>query len=202
MRLAAFLVSVALAGTVSQRAAPAITEPAAIACPTLLGEGIATKRSFCDIYTGTDPAAGAVIRLPARRGGATLTFDLHNRHMYSATLVESGRGYARATATIGVLTMEGELVSRAVVTSEFRKADDLFDRIAAGPGTADAKAVAPIGAEPITVEIPEKIEAVSLLGEKLDVVGTAGRETVVTPNRPIATVSNIRLAYHPARRRR
>ena len=202
MRLLTLLVSVALVGTVSQRAARTITEPAAIACPTLLGEGVATKRSFCDIYTGTDPAAGAIVKLPARRGAATLTFDLHNRHMYSATLVESGRGYARATATIGVLTMEGELLSRAVVMSEFRRADDLLDRIAAGPGTTEVKAVAPIGAEPITLEIPEKIEAVSLLGEKLVVVREGGTETVVAPNRPVATVSNVRLEYRPAGRRR
>ena len=56
-----------------------------------------------------DPPAGAVVRLPPHRGPATLTFDLHNRHMYSAELVDSGRGYTRATATIGVLAMDRTL---------------------------------------------------------------------------------------------
>ena len=86
------------------------------------------------------------MRLPPHRGPATLSFDLHNRHMYSAELVDSGRGYTRATATIGVLAMDKKLLARAVVQTEFRRAADLLDRVAAGAGMAGVKAVAPIGA--------------------------------------------------------
>src|SRR5687768_7616787 len=43
-------------------APPALkTEPAVVECPSLLGEGVTTKRSFCDVLTGRDPAAGILI---------------------------------------------------------------------------------------------------------------------------------------------
>ena len=179
-----------------------VTEPVAVQCAHVLGEGVRTKRSFCDIWTGMDPALGAVIRLPARQGAATLTFDLHNRHTFSPELVASGRGYARATATIGVLTMDGRLLTRALVATEFRSAEDLFDRVAAGDGMPGVKAVAPIGAETIVVEIAADVDAVSLLGEKL-VVAAAGRtETVTAPGHAVATISHARLQYRPRRGRR
>ena len=96
------------------------TEAVALVCPSLLGQGVATQRTFCSIQADIEPAAGAIVRLPPHRGPATLTFDLHNRHMYSAELVDSGRGYTRATATIGVLAMDKTLLTRAVVQTEFR----------------------------------------------------------------------------------
>ena len=150
----------------------------------------------------TDPPAGAVVRLPPHRGPATLTFDLHNRHMYSAELVDSGRGYTRATATIGVLTMDRRLVARAVVQTEFRRVADLLDRISAGAGVAGVKAVAPIGSEPVTIEIPEGIDVVAILGEKLVVVRSDATETIAGAGRPIAVVSNVQVRYRLTPRRR
>ncbi len=41
--------------------------------------------------------------------------------------------------------MDKKLLARAVVQTEFRRAVDLFDRVAAGAGMAGVKAVAPIG---------------------------------------------------------
>jgi hypothetical protein len=82
------------------------TEAVALVCPSPLGQGVATQREFCSIQADIEPSAGAIVRLPPHRGPATLSFDLHNRHMYSAELVDRGRGYTRATATIGVLAME------------------------------------------------------------------------------------------------
>ena len=58
----------------------------------------------------------------------TLTFDLHNRHTYSEELIKTNRAYRRYTATIGVLTLDNTLLSRAVVQNEFRTAADLVDR--------------------------------------------------------------------------
>ena len=49
-------------------------------CPAPLGAGVTSKRSFCDVLTGRDPAAGIIITMPPHRGAVTLTFDLHNRH--------------------------------------------------------------------------------------------------------------------------
>ncbi len=49
-------------------------------------------------------------------------------------------------ATIGALTMDNTLISRAVVESEFRTANDLVDRVGGGaPAPAGSKAVAPTG---------------------------------------------------------
>lgn len=171
-------------------------------CPSLIGMGIKTIRSFCDIPAGRDPAEGLVITLPAHTGPATLSFDLHARHTYSEEQTRNGRGYSRYRAVIGVLTMQGDVIQRAAVEAEFRTADDLFDRIAGGAGPGGVKAVAPAGREQIFVTIPAGINQVSLLGETLDQITPAGHETVVMPGRPVAIVSNVLVEYTPARTRR
>ena len=83
---------------------------------------------------GRDPAAGVIIQIPPHKGPATLTFDLHNLQIYSEEQVKAHRAYARYTATIGVLTLDNTLISRAVVQSEFRTATDLVDRVGGGAG--------------------------------------------------------------------
>src|SRR5689334_1596315 len=102
-------------------AAPATrTEAAMFECPSLLGEGVQTKRSFCDVLTGTNSAEGIIINLPPHTGPVTLRFDLHNRHTYSEELIKTNRAYRQYTATIGVLTADNTLLTRAVVQNEFR----------------------------------------------------------------------------------
>jgi hypothetical protein len=110
------------------------TEPAMMTCPQVLGEGVRTKRQYCDVLIGRDPAGGILITLPPHSGNPTLTFDLHNRHTYSEELVKANRAYSRYTATIGVLTLDNTLVSRAIVQNEFRTQADLVDRISGGSG--------------------------------------------------------------------
>src|SRR5262245_1865728 len=165
-------------------------------CPTALGVGVKTKTAFCDVMTGRDPAGGVIIKLPPHRGAVTLTFDLHNRHMYSEEQVKQKRAFARYTATIGVLTMDNTLISRAVVQSEFRTAADLVDRVGGGAG-GGVKAVAPTGSEPIEITIPEGEEQVSVLGEKLTVERLDGAATYTQPGRPIADISNVMIEYRP-----
>jgi hypothetical protein len=166
-------------------------------CPAPLGVGVKTKLSFCEVMAGRDPAAGAIIKIPPHKGPATLTFDLHNLHTYSEEQVKAHRAYARYTATIGVLTLDNTLISRAVVQNEFRAAGDLVDRVSGGAGPGGVKAVAPTGTESITVLIPETELAVSLLGEKLSVERIDGPASYAQPGRPIAVVSNVMLEYHP-----
>ncbi|OLC51430.1 MAG: hypothetical protein AUH43_02735 [Acidobacteria bacterium 13_1_40CM_65_14] len=165
-------------------------------CPTPLGVGVKTKTAFCDVMTGRDPAGGVLIKLPPHRGPVTLTFDLHNRHMYSEEQVKARRGYARYTATIGVLTMDNTLISRAVVQNEFRTAADLVDRVGGGAG-GSVKAVAPTGSEGITITIPEEEDEVSVLGEKLTVERLDGAATYTQPGRPIADISHVMIEYRP-----
>ena len=112
-------------------------------CPSLLGAGVQTGRSFCDVLTGRDPAGGIIIAIPPHAGPVTLTFDLHNRHTYSQELVKAKRAYRRYTATIGALTADNTLLSRAIVQNEFRSEADLVDRVSGGAGPGGVKAVAP-----------------------------------------------------------
>lgn len=183
-------------------ARPAPVPPVKVApemtCPAPLGVGVKTKQAFCDVLTGRDPAEGILIKLPPHTGPVTLTFDLHNRHTYSEEQVKARRAYARYTATIGVLTMDNTLISRAVVQNEFRTEEDLIDRIGGGAGPAGVKAVAPTGTEPITMTIPEEEEQVSILGEKLTMERLDGSGTYTQPGRPIADVSNVMIEYRPA----
>ncbi len=179
-------------------AAPAtVTEPAMAVCPQVLGEGVRTRRVFCDVLVGRDPAGGILVTLPPHTGPVTLQFDLHNRHVYSEDLVKANRAYHRYTASIGVLTMDNTLISRAIVQSEFRAASDLVDRVSGGGGPGGLKAVAPTGTEPITVVIPAEVEQVSILGEKLDVVRIDGPDNFSAAGRPMALVSNLTVTYQP-----
>ena len=166
-------------------------------CPTPLGTGVRTELMFCDVMTGRDPAAGILIKLPPHRGPVTLTFDLHNRHTYSEEQVKAGRAFARYTATIGVLTMDNTLISRAVVQNEFRTAADLVDRVGGGAGPGGVKAVAPTGTESISIAIPDTEDQVSILGEKLMVERADGNATYTQPGRPIADISNVMVEYRP-----
>jgi hypothetical protein len=172
-------------------AAPEIT------CPATLGVGVSTQQTFCDVLTGRDPADGVLIKLPPHRGPVVLTFDLHNRHTYSEEQVRANRAYARYTATIGVLTMDNTLISRAVVQNEFRTAADIVDRIKSDVGPMGVKAVVPTGTESVKVTIPASEQQVSLLGEKLTVERTDGTATYTSLGRPIAVISNVMVEYTP-----
>jgi hypothetical protein len=177
--------------------APLKKESVELSCPTPLGIGVKTRLAFCDVMSGRDPAAGILITLPQHRGPVTLTFDLHNRHTYSEEQVKANRAFSRYTATVGVLTKDNTLISRAVVQNEFRKADDLVDRVGGGAGAGGVKAVAPTGTEAITITIPEEEEQVSILGEKVTVERLDGTATYSSPGRPIAVISNAMIEYRP-----
>jgi hypothetical protein len=214
MRVAAFVILCTLLPGVSvgagQRRAPATrkpapapppaalkTEPAAVKCAELLGTGVRTAASFCFVLAGRDPAQGVIVTIPPHTGPATLTFQLHNRHTYSEEEMRAGRGFAKYTAVIGVLSMSGDLLGRGAVQSEFRSAKDLHDRVSGGAGPGGTKAVAPVGNEAVVVSIPANVQQVSLLGEVLEASTAAGRE-VAAPGRPVAIVSNVQVEYRPA----
>lgn len=188
---------------VTTKKAPASIVPLAkvtadIVCPTKLGVGVATTREFCDVLTSRESKDGILITIPPHRGPVTLTFDLHNRHTYSAELIRTKQAYRKYTATVGVLTMDNTLIDRAVIQSEFRTDNDLFDRISGGVGPGGVKAVMPAGDEKITIELPETVEdQVSILGEKLTVVRPDGTDNFSAPGRPIATISNVEIEYRP-----
>ena len=181
---------------------PPIHEAPEVTCPAPLGSGVNSKQVFCDVLIGRDPSAGILITIPPHKGDVTLTFDLHNRHTFSEEQMKDPRAaYARYTASVGALTQDNTLISRAVVQSEFRTATDLIDRIAGGAGPGGLKAVAPTGLESITIMVPEAESQISILGEKLIVERADGTSTFTSPGRPIAIISNVMIEYHapPAR---
>jgi hypothetical protein len=179
--------------------APVTRVPAEIQCPSELGVGVKTKRRFCDVLTGRDPKSGVLVTIPPHRGSVTLSFELHNRHMYSEELIKAKRAFRQYTATIGVLTLDNTLIDRGVIQGDFRTPADLFDRIEGGAAPGGVKAVAPAGAELITIELPEDVvDQVSILGEALRVKRPDGDDTFVAPGRPIATISNVMIEYRPA----
>jgi len=204
----AFVVSL-VAATSAQTRKPPARKPAPpppappekvapdMTCPTPLGVGLKTKLAFCEVMAERDPAGGVLITVPAHKGAATLTFDLHNLHTYSEEQIRAHRAFTRYTATIGVMTMDNTLLSRAVVQNEFRTATDLLDRVGGGAGPGGVKAVAPTGTESVSIEVPEGEAQVSLLGEKLTVDRMDGSATYTQTGRPIAVVSNVMLEYHP-----
>lgn len=173
-------------------------EPAMLNCPSILGDGLQSGRTYCDVQIGNDPAAGIIVTLPPHTGDVQLMFDLHNRHTYSEDLVKAKRSFTRYTASIGVMTMNSFLITRAAVLNEFRTATDLFDRVTGGSGPGGLKAVAPTGVEPISVTIPAENQAVSILGERLAVVRLEDADNFTTQGRPIALISNVRVEYTPA----
>ena len=175
---------------------PPRVDPAKVTCPESLGTGVRTGATYCFVTAGRDPAQGVLIAIPPRTGDATLRFALHNRHTYSEEQMKAGRGFARYTAVIGALTLKGDLLDRAAVQTEFRSVKDIFERISAGTSGTAVKAVAPIGNEQISIIIPAGIDQVSLLGEVLDAVTPAGRESAA-PGRPVAIVSNVTIEYRP-----
>jgi hypothetical protein len=180
-------------------AVPPKVEAPEVKCPTPLGVGVNTKRNFCDVLTGRDPASGIVITLPPHRGEVKLTFDLHNRHTYSEEQLKDKRAaFTRYTAVVGALTEDNTLISRAVVQNEFRATKDLIDRVSGGAGPAGVKAVAPTGMESITITVPEAENQVSILGEKLIVERADGTQTFSAEERPIAIISNVMIEYRPA----
>ena len=178
--------------------APLSRIQAELKCGSELGMGVSTQRRFCDVLTGNDPKDGVLVTIPPHRGPVTMSFELHNRHTYSAELVKLKQAYRKYTATVGVLTMDNTLIERAVVQSEFRTEKDLFDRIGGGAGPGGVKAVAPSGDEFITIELPaDAVDQVSVLGEKLTVMRPDGVDNFNGPGRPIATISNVMLEYRP-----
>jgi hypothetical protein len=173
--------------------------PAEIACPSPLGTGVTTKREYCDVLTGRDPKEGIIVKLPPHRGPVTLRFNLHNRHTYSEEEVRLKTAYAAYVAGIGVLSLDNTLLTRAAVATEFRRPEDLLERISGGAGPGGVKAVAPIGVEVITLPLAAELTEVTILGEKLSVVRADGQAAnYAASGRPIAVISDVTVEYTPA----
>lgn len=173
-----------------------LAESVDVRCPAVLGIGVETDFVFCDVLAQQDPTLGIVVVLPPRAGEARLSFNLHNRHTYSEEDVRRGRAYARYLAEVAVASPAGDVLARRYVLSEFRTAEDLFDRIGGGAGPDGLQEVAPTGVERVFVTIPDDLEEVVVVGQTLELTGVAGDpERIWSPGRPVAIVSDMKLEY-------
>jgi hypothetical protein len=180
------------------RVAAPIREAPLMQCPSILGNGATTQRLYCDVLGGADPAGGLRVTLPPHAGPLTLSFTLHNRQTYSESEVKAGRAFARYTATLRVASGAGEVLGEAVVRNEFRTEKDLVERIGGGAGPGGIKAVAPTGAEPVVLTVPENVTEVVLTGARLTIERIGGTEVVTAPGRPYAVISAVEIEYRPA----
>lgn len=192
--MACVIVAVLSVGAWAQESQERVAE---VRCPSVLGIGARTQTPYCDVHVQTDPELGIHVVLPRRRGDATLSFNLHNRHTYSRQEAEAGRAYTRYLAAVSVATLEGDIVADGVVMSEFRVVEDLVDRVTGGAGPSGLKAIAPLGAERVHVTVPANIRTVVIVGRSLEVVRLDGRETITLPGRPVAILSDARVTFRP-----
>ena len=194
LRTAAAVAAAVAAAAVSTDAQSRRVEPAEVQCPSELGIGVDSDRTYCDVQIGDEIADGIIVRIPPHRGPATVTFTLHGRHTYSEDEVARGRGYARYLATAAVASAE-EVLARPVVLAEFHGAPDLVDRVRGGVGPGGVKAVAPVGAERIRVIVPSDVTEISIVGLELEVRRFDGEETETERGRAIALVSGVDVDY-------
>jgi hypothetical protein len=169
-------------------------------CAASLGTGLKSKREFCDVIIAALPKESVAMTLPAHTGTATLLFDLHNRFLVPVVAAVPALAFARHEAIVSIVKANGDVLNRAAVVHEFRTPADLFDQITGGGRPGGVKAVAPGPAESLRFTIPAGVNALGIVGNRLQTLTRAGGDEVFeTPGRPVAIVSNVRLEYRPAR---
>jgi hypothetical protein len=166
-------------------------------CAADLGTGITSGRRFCDVVIADSADKSIMMKVPPRRGAAKLLFDLHTRVAIPPDSLPAAQTFSSNTAIVVVLGPKGEM-ARAIATGEFRRAADLFDRIAGGPG-GGPKIVGPGPATPVEVTLPTGTNVIGIVGERLEATTRLGSQTYDTPGRPVAIVSNLRVEYTPLR---
>jgi len=187
------LAAVAVAAPVAMPAPQDVTN--AFTCAVDLGVGLRSKRKFCDIVVSTTVADGVTMTIPAHRGPTTLRFDLHNRYTVAPPGSTPAQMYAKHTAVVAVLDQAGNVLGRAAVSRELRTDVDIFDRVAGGAGPDGAIMVAPGRPEAVTLELPEGVASISVVGISVEATSLTEQGTFMTPGRPIAVGSNFRIEY-------
>lgn len=174
---------------------PAPDVTTTFSCAADLGVGLKSRRKFCDIVISTTPKDGVMMTVPQHRGASTLMFDLHNRYTPPAPGAAAEQAYAKHTAVVAVLDQNGAAVGRAAVSRELRTDVDIFDRVAGGVGPGGSIAVAPGRAESITLQLPEAVSAIAVVGVSLEALSVSGQSVHTAPGRPVAVGSNFRIEY-------
>jgi hypothetical protein len=189
------LLSTSLAFASSQRTGRKTSND--VKCAADLGTGVKTKRQFCDVVIASSGDGSVSMSIPTHVGAATLMFDLHNRFLVPIVTLDPSLAFTRHLAVVAVLRPTGEMIEQAAVMREFRSREDLFDTIGGGGRPGGIKAVAPSDPEAVRITIPAGINAIGIVGVRLDITTRAGKEPFDAPGRAIAIVSNLRIDYTP-----
>jgi hypothetical protein len=192
--LLAVLTAAPLASGSSQRSGRRTSND--VKCAADLGVGQKTKRQFCDVVIASSGDGSVSMSIPAHIGAATLMFDLHNRFLVPIVTLDPSLAFSRHLAVVAVLKPTGEAIEQAAVMREFRSREDLFDTIGGGGRPGGIKAVAPSEPEAVRVTIPAGVNAIGIVGVRLDITTRAGKEPFDAPGRAIAIVSNLRIDYN------
>jgi hypothetical protein len=166
----------------------------AATCASDLGVGVKSRLRFCDVLVAQTGADSVAMPVPSRSGAATLRFDLHSRVQVQPGVTDPIQAFVRSAAVVAVVKANGDLIERAAVVSEYRGADDLFDRLA-GTRPGELKIVAPGPPEPVRVAIPAGVTAIGIVGLRVELMTAAVRAAFDAPGRPVAIVSNLRIEY-------
>lgn len=198
VRLAIVLSAAAGWSMLAGEARPAQTRlTTEVRCAAELGAGEQTRRQFCDVVIAARGSESVIMQVPPRLGEATLMMDLHNRFTVPAADASPAEAFERHTAVVAVVGPTGELIDRAAVGGEFRTVQDLFDRVSGGGRQGGLKGVAPGQPEAVRIVIPEGVNAIGIVGVRLEVLTGTLDDTFDAPGRPVAVVSNLRIEYTP-----
>ena len=167
----------------------------AATCASELGAGVASQRQFCDIVITVKPGESVTVPIPAHTGAPTLKFDLHNRFTIPGPSVSAAEAFARQSAMVAVTGADGVIIDRAVVTREFRTAQDLFDQLTGGSRPGGVKGIGPGQPVPVTIELPAGTAIAGIVGVRLEQFTLGVAEIYDAPGRAIAIASNIRVEY-------
>lgn len=174
---------------------PMLDVTSKFACGAALGEGLKSRRTFCDIVISVTPKDGVTMVVPAHTGETTLMFDLHNRYTPPPAGAATAQTYAKHTAVVAVLDQAGTEISKAAVSRELRTELDVFDRVAGGVGPGGAIAVVPGRPEAITLQLAESVTAIAVVGVSLEIMSVTEQGTFTVAGRPVAIGSNFRIEY-------
>ena len=108
------------AGAPQRARGPATKTTTAATCAAELGTGQKSGRQFCDVILATSGTASIAMMIPAHRGTAELSFDLHNRFAVPPESMDVAQAFARQVAVVSVIGPKGE-IGRAVAVAEDRK---------------------------------------------------------------------------------
>jgi len=182
----------------STRGATTPAKPMAVerraACASPLGEGVKSKRAFCDVIISPTGAGSVSLEIPPHTGQSILYFDLHPRFEVSQPDGNPMALFQRHRPVVAVVGPTGDVIDRAATEGEYRSVTDLIDRLP-GQKPGEYKVVGPGAPTTVKVFIPASVSSVGIVGLRVEIANRFQQQSYPEPNRPVAIVSNWRIEY-------